>query len=167
MVVAGPKKCSHPKSGRAASIELSASSKAESASHASSITTRVFPSLSDHLPATPSSHHLPLTFASPHTTITHHNMQCTRRLLAPPGFWKRSLQEFSRLSSIGSYPALNFCSTIVASLADMVASHSSQGRSNQPPRKPLSAHHLQSTRYPRTMQSHVRRRHGRLLKSSL
>ncbi|KAH0362514.1 hypothetical protein KCU65_g8009, partial [Aureobasidium melanogenum] len=27
-------------------------------------------------------------------------MQCTRRLLAPPGFWKRSLQEFSRLSGI-------------------------------------------------------------------
>ncbi|KAI4715708.1 hypothetical protein E4T48_08121 [Aureobasidium sp. EXF-10727] len=27
-------------------------------------------------------------------------MQCTRRLLAPPGFWKRSLLELSRLSSI-------------------------------------------------------------------
>ncbi|THW65642.1 hypothetical protein D6D18_03323 [Aureobasidium pullulans] len=27
-------------------------------------------------------------------------MQCTRRLLAPAGFWKRSLQEFSRLSNI-------------------------------------------------------------------
>jgi len=27
-------------------------------------------------------------------------MQCTRRLLAPPGFWKRSLDEFKRLSNI-------------------------------------------------------------------
>ena len=36
-----------------------------------------------------------------YTTTTQFNMQCTRRLLAPPGFWKRSLQELSRLSSIG------------------------------------------------------------------
>lgn len=41
-----------------------------------------------------------------HYHHTHLNMQCTRRLLAPPGFWKRSLQEFSRLSGIGTY----FCS---------------------------------------------------------
>lgn len=88
--------------------ELSASSKAESASHASSITTRVFPSLSDHLPHHPSFSRLPLTFASSHTTTTYSNMQCTRRLLAPPGFWKRSLQEFSRLSGIGTYSCSQF-----------------------------------------------------------
>ena len=29
------------------------------------------------------------------------NMQCTRRLLAPPGFWKRSLDEFKRVSTLG------------------------------------------------------------------
>ncbi|KAJ9618282.1 hypothetical protein H2203_009199 [Taxawa tesnikishii (nom. ined.)] len=46
-------------------------------------------------------------------------MQCTRRLLAPPGFWKRSLDEFKRLSNIAikmetlhvptrPYPLINF-----------------------------------------------------------
>jgi NADH dehydrogenase [ubiquinone] 1 alpha subcomplex assembly factor 1 len=39
-------------------------------------------------------------------------MQCTRRLLAPPGFWKRSLQELSRLSSIGPPPSSHSIPTL-------------------------------------------------------
>lgn len=117
----------------------------------------------------PSSSILLTTASFHHATTTHltsHNSTCS----AQDAYWLllgsgNGVYRNSR----GCQPSVRL--VVLHSLhtrtANTIATNSSQGRSNKSPRQAFSSHHIRQARLLGTMQSHVRRRHGRLLKRQL